>query len=361
MAELTVVMPVYNALPYLKEACRSILEQTLTDLELLILDDSSTDGSLEYAETLTSDTRVRIERCQKQGVAALLNYGLRQVRTRYAAVMHADDVALPTRLEEQYRFLMAHPQVVMCGCQFVVIDREDRYSTQWDLPTSDLQIRYSMLYTCPFLHSAMMYRVEDVLEVGGYNPTQVPAEDYDLWSRLSIRGRLANLGCSLMRYRVHQTNLSVVRRDEMVDKAEAVGRRHLLVGRYAKTKEEAALFRIAAQSPQPVLSGEAFRAFAAVTCRFLAAFAAAPETSQDELASLRTQLRWEILRRARSCGLFSWHCYRWLGLLQRIDPAGMRIDRVARRAVAHLGRSLLSRFGPATFSDRGVLSKDLLH
>ena len=118
---VSVVMPVHNALPYLKEAVDSLLTQTFADIEIVALDDQLTDGSGEFLQSIT-DPRMRAVRCGKQGVARLRKEGLNLARGQYYAAMDADDVSLPWRIERQVAFMDKNPEIVACGSQAIVID-----------------------------------------------------------------------------------------------------------------------------------------------------------------------------------------------------------------------------------------------
>ncbi len=341
MAELTVLMPVYNGLPYVTEACQSILTQTFSDFEFHILDDASTDGSLDYVESLTTDPRVRVHRCRKQGVAALLNHGLAQVRTPHVAIMHADDISEPTRLEEQIGFMKTNPDVVLCGCQVRWIDNTGRVKDTVHYETSDLALRFQLMFSCPFTHPGVIYRTADALAVGGYEPELVPAEDYDLWCKLSSRGRLANLRSRLLRYRIHQTNLSVVRRDQMRAHAAGISGRLMQSLGYARTEEEAARFRRTALERLPAVQQEEIALYRKVVDRYLSA-AKGNGGVREGREELQKFLRWDMLSRAEQCVPFSRSFFRWVSLARRFDPVGMRADNLMRRALSRAGMSLRS-------------------
>lgn len=227
MPVVSVLMSVYNAERYLAQAVESILEQNLADFELLALDDASTDGSAEYLDGLT-DSRVRVFHLPKQGLTRSLNQGLRDARGAYIARMDADDVALPARLECQWRFLEAHPEVVAVGCQADQIDADGRSIEPWGFPVDDAAIRYALFRNlAPLLHPGVMMRRSALEAIGGYDERFETAQDRDLWWRLAVRGRLANVPETLMRYRRHAGAVTGARTEFQLATARRINLEHM--------------------------------------------------------------------------------------------------------------------------------------
>ncbi len=198
---ITVLMPVYNAENHLAEALDSILTQTYTCFELLCIEDGSTDSSPEilsqYAE---KDSRIRIlSNGANKGIAFSLNRGLAESHTDLIARMDSDDVSLPERLTLQTKFMNANPTVQVCGGAMEIQETGALHP----LPQTDAGIRIHMLWGSPFCHPTVMFRRALIVSAGGYRESMVPAEDYDLWARLSRMPecRFANLGNILVRYR----------------------------------------------------------------------------------------------------------------------------------------------------------------
>jgi len=202
---LTVLMPVYNGEEFLREAVESILNQTFTDFEFLIIDDGSTDrtpGILsEYAR---QDSRIRLERNERNmQIAATLNKGLALAAAPIIARMDADDVSLPDRLEKQVEFMREHPEVTVCGGVISIYGATDEI---W-LPSIEHEaIRAQLLFESCLYHPTVMYRKAQLgAYAGGYDISMPPAEDYDLWARLSMSpgARFANLPEIICRYRIY--------------------------------------------------------------------------------------------------------------------------------------------------------------
>lgn len=213
---VTVLMAVYNGLPFLKESLESVFNQTFSDFELLVIDDASTDGSAELLSSLT-DPRVRVLTNEKNvGLAASLNRGLSEARGSLIARMDADDVCSPNRLQTQYDFMQKKPHIGVCGALIQI------YETGQKIPyyRNNDTLRAYLLFNCCVAHPVVMYRKDVILSVGGYNESMPPAEDYDLWSRLLLERtvQFANIPEVLLRYRSH----SDANRDAYHEKQNAV-------------------------------------------------------------------------------------------------------------------------------------------
>ena len=211
---VSVLMPVYNAERYLAEAVESVLGQSFTDFELLVVDDGSTDGSLallrRYAE---GDRRVQVVSRPNTGYLVALNQMLAVAQGELIARMDGDDVALPERFARQVAFLDAHPDVVCVGGAALLIDEGGRMLNELPRPVDDALIQEAALRgDTPIIHPSAMMRLADARAVGGYRETTYLAEDLDLWLRLGERGRLANLPEVVVKYRMHERSVSAVYR-----------------------------------------------------------------------------------------------------------------------------------------------------
>lgn len=197
---VSVLMPVYNAAPFVEQAVRSILQQTFTDLELIVVDDGSTDGSAQIVAAI-ADPRLRLVRQPTNaGIVAALNTALEHARGEYLARMDADDISEPQRIERQVAFLDQHPDVLVLGSAYRRME-DDRVV---HMPLTHEEIRLALLTHNPIAHPTVMMRAR--LPQGGplrYPADTAPAEDQALWSTLVQVGRMANLPEPLIRYRTH--------------------------------------------------------------------------------------------------------------------------------------------------------------
>ena len=206
---ISVVMPAYNAEKYLAEAIDSILTQTFTDFELIIIDDGSTDQTPAIIKRYKEqDSRISAFFLQKNmGIAAALNQGLSVARGKYLARMDADDISLPERFAKQAAFMEAHPAVGVLGTAAIVIDSAGRHHQTLVFPTSHLLLLWSLCFYSPIIHPSVMARREVILSAGGYLST-THTEDYELWGRLSTITQFANLAERLLLLRKSGTNVS---------------------------------------------------------------------------------------------------------------------------------------------------------
>lgn len=204
---ISVVMPVYNSGAFLAEAIYSILHQTFRDFELIALNDGSTDNSLSILHAMAAeDSRLRvIHEESNTGLVSRLNQGISLSRGKYIARMDSDDIAMPKRLQTQFNFLEANPNICIVGSAY---ERTSDNSVMRCPYTHDEILTFS-LSECPFAHPTVMIRKEALLSLATwYDAAEFPAEDYDLWTRLLTKGKGANLGEVLLRYRVHQGQIS---------------------------------------------------------------------------------------------------------------------------------------------------------
>ena len=204
--KVTVMMAVYNAEKYLRQAIESILRQSFHDFELVIHDDGSTDHSAEIIQSYR-DSRIRaVLNPINQGEERVRNQCLQRARGEYIAVLDADDVAHRDRLQIESDFLNRNTDVSLVGSAHEIIDEAGRVVGIQRIYSDELAIKWGLLLGNQFSHSTVMYRREDVLAIGGYDEVLSYGSDFDLWVRLTTRGRLVNLREPLSQYRVHNQN-----------------------------------------------------------------------------------------------------------------------------------------------------------
>ncbi|HTU02711.1 MAG TPA: glycosyltransferase, partial [Candidatus Sulfotelmatobacter sp.] len=207
---LSVVMAAYNAERYLEHALESILGQSFGDLELIVIDDGSTDGTSGILErTSRRDERLHIVHQPNRGVIAALNRGCGLARGRYIARMDADDIALSDRFARQIAFLESHPVVAVLGTAVDLINDKGVPIRRARFPLHDRQIKQVLSAGANCIsHPAVMMRKDAFVAVGGYRPPFLHAEEYDLWLRTAEYYALANLPEVLLHYRIHANQLS---------------------------------------------------------------------------------------------------------------------------------------------------------
>lgn len=213
---ITVLLPVYNCEKYIFEAIQSILTQTYSNFELLIIDDCSTDETLSVCKSFEDDRIIIIEKEKNSGYTNSLNYGISIAKGKYIARMDGDDISLPMRFEKQVAFMEANEDVVVCGTNFSIIDRDELFI----LPEFNEQLKVRLLYGNSLGHPTVMIR-KIVLKENHiiYNTQMEPAEDYALWVQLIKFGKLHNLQECLLKYRVHDAQVSSIRNERQMQSA----------------------------------------------------------------------------------------------------------------------------------------------
>ncbi len=207
---VTVLMPVFNAEKFLKEAIESILLQSFTDFELLIIDDASTDNSSSIIREFT-DERIRLEKNETNlGISATLNRGIALAKGEWIARMDADDISYPERLRKQFDYCQANPDCALLSCWVRVINedgneiRVEKYKSRF--------YYYNLCFECWMYHPSIMCRKDALEEIGGY--TTPYSEDFELFWQLSRKYKVWNLPEVLMDYRITSTSLHQVLRKQ---------------------------------------------------------------------------------------------------------------------------------------------------
>lgn len=205
MPNVSILLPTYNGAPYIREAIESVLNQSYQDWELIVTDDASTDNTGEVVkEYVGRDARISYERNEKNlRLPGNLNKGLSLAKGVYIARIDEDDVWSDVdKLQKQVAFLDAHPEHVLIGTGFRMVDEQGAHVRDVIPFADDAQLRKNILSYNPFGHSTVVFRKAPVMELGGYDADIRYGEDYDLWLRLGQKGKLANVPEVCMRYLV---------------------------------------------------------------------------------------------------------------------------------------------------------------
>lgn len=207
-------MTCFNGGAHLEPAVESVLAQTLTDFEFIIVDDGSTDGSEDYLRSLTDARIVLICNARNKGQTASLNIGIAHAQGAYIARFDADDICTPDRLARQVAAMEAHPDVDIVGTQAVLMDETGQDFDRTRLPVSSDAVWAFSLLQCPFVHPSVMLRTDMLRRDGITFDERYINQDFELWSRLLVTHRGMNLAEPLIRYRVHGASMTIRHHEE---------------------------------------------------------------------------------------------------------------------------------------------------
>lgn len=206
--KVTVLMAVYNCADYLQSAIDSVLNQTFEDFEFIIINDGSSDSSVAIINSNT-DPRIKVIHNEANlGLIGSLNKGIEAASGKYIARTDCDDLLEPERLRKQVAMLDQHDDIVILGSWMQLIDENGNDMQVWHYPSTDPEIRWASLFNTAIGHPSAMFRTEIAKQNFGYSIDFLYAEDYDLWTRLSEVGRLANIPEALQKYRIHGGSVS---------------------------------------------------------------------------------------------------------------------------------------------------------
>jgi glycosyltransferase involved in cell wall biosynthesis len=203
---VSVVMSVFNGEKYLHEAINSILQQTFTDFEFIIVDDGSTDSTCRIIQSY-NDSRIFLISRANKGLVASLNEAILSAKGIYIGRQDADDVSHSARLQTEVFFLRNNPKYVAVGSWFEEFNEGSPLRIN-RTPVTDSLVRLRLVWGTCFGHGSVMFVRQAAIDAGLYRQAMWPAEDYDLWTRLSSFGALANIPRVLYRYRLHKESIS---------------------------------------------------------------------------------------------------------------------------------------------------------
>ena len=210
--KISVIMSVYKGEKYLSEAIESILNQTITDFEFIIVNDGSTDNSLDIIQSY-DDERIKILNNEKNiGLTKSLNKALKQANGEYIARQDADDISLPNRFEEQIKYLEKHLEVALLGTIAYLIDKKGKIvGKRVVLAKPSLK---DLFKDNQFIHGSVMFKKEVIEKLGGYNELIRYSQDYELWLRIAKHYDVRNLTQLLYKLRSHDANIRLANLEE---------------------------------------------------------------------------------------------------------------------------------------------------
>lgn len=205
----------------------SILAQTFSDFEFIVLDDGSSDDTPRILDSFRDPRIVRLKNHENIGLVKSLNKGLEVARGEWVARMDADDVSYPERFQKQMDYLAAHPEVGVLGTGVAVVDEQGKQLSTLREPLFHHLIVWKMFFECPIIHPTVMMNRSLVAAIGGYNPAFRHIEDTELWGRLVHRTHFANLPDILLDHRLHGGSIGSTERP-VQDRLGIVLRRRLI-------------------------------------------------------------------------------------------------------------------------------------
>ncbi|BBN82631.1 glycosyl transferase [Pseudoalteromonas sp. A25] len=216
---VTVFIPVFNAERYLEKAIESVLNQTYENLDILIINDGSTDSSSEIISKYSEvDSRIRFISRENKGICYTRNQGVKNCKGKYLALLDADDICMPQRIEKQVEFLKNNPSISVVGSSVYVIDKDDNILGVNKVKTKGEYIKASMITGSQIVNPSAMFNFEMVKQDLVYEKNYDSAEDLQLWLELYLKGhRFANLPDKLIKYRSTSTSLSHIMNEEKIN------------------------------------------------------------------------------------------------------------------------------------------------
>ena len=219
---VSVVIPCYNAAPFVKEAVMSVMQQSYTNLEIILIDDFSTDSTWAILEqSAVQDKRIKLIRNEKNmGVVATLNKGIALSKGKYIARMDADDISLSHRIKVQVDFFEQDEALALCGSNYIRINNEGKKTGKVKFPSDTERLKAELLFYCPFAHPSVMMKKAVLDELGYYHTGMILAQDYELWLRIAKQFKVANVQSYLLLYRWHGNNISITKKEKQAEALE---------------------------------------------------------------------------------------------------------------------------------------------
>lgn len=223
---VSVMMAVYNSETYLKEAIDSILNQTYKNFEFIIANDGSKDRSRDIILSYTDPRIVYIENRENLGIVATRNKCIDISKGKYIAVLDSDDIALPSRLEKQVKFMESNPEYGLCGTYFKVINKKGKKLYNVKFPITDFELKTYLHFGNCFCHSTILLRTQLAQSIRYPEAFQL-GEDYALWQSISSVSKVYNLPFFSTYYRIHTQNISSSKHEEMFEAIKRINEQNL--------------------------------------------------------------------------------------------------------------------------------------
>lgn len=280
MPKVTVLMPTYNVAPWVEEAVHSVLAQTYPDFVLLVMDDCSSDNTLEIVRAI-NDSRIRIEKNEHNlGLSANLNRGLSLIDTEYVARMDGDDVAEPFWLEKEMSILENHPEIGICSGGWEWFGSKNGIGRYPEMPEDN---KANLLFGCSVI--VPTFRMTLYRDLGlKYREDAFPAEDYRFWADCVRHTQIYNIQETLFHYRMHETQICSSKREAQVNKVAEV-RRYMLQWLAPTLSEEEVQYFLSSFAQGKLLSKTDYKQMKSFANRLLQCNAKVGNFSADALSN----------------------------------------------------------------------------
>ena len=199
---VSVLMATFNNAPFLRVAIDSILNQTFSDFEFIIVNDASTDDTATILDSYHDPRIIRLDNPTNLKLPASLNRGAEITQGKYIARMDSDDVSNQERLKQQFQFMEEHPDIGVLSTNYRVVNQKMEYITTWTLPQTHNELMIRMLFSCPAFHGSVFMRTDELRKVHGYDTTYSESQDLELWTRMSKETRFHCLPEVLYQYQL---------------------------------------------------------------------------------------------------------------------------------------------------------------
>ena len=216
--QVSVNIITFNQVTFIAQAIESVLKQSFTDWEIIIIDDASTDNTVEILKPYLSNPKIKYFKNEKNlGICLSRNRALQESSGKYIAILDSDDFWNDeNKLKKQVGFLDKNQDYVATGTGVIIIDKNYKKIRQYLNPKKDSAIKKQMLAKNPFANSSVTYRRAPVMEIGSYNLDINGIEDYDLWLRLGVKYKMHNFQGYSLSYRIHNQNITSTNRERLM-------------------------------------------------------------------------------------------------------------------------------------------------
>jgi len=212
--KVSVIMAAYNCAEFIREAIDSILNQSLQDFEIIVVNDCSTDHTADVVSSYSDPRVILINNKENRGAPFSRNQAIKRAQGQYLAIQDADDVSLPGRFELQAKFLDENNDYSVVGSYVYEIDGKSRKLRTVKFPVDDQQLKSSMLFVCSIVHSSAMIRRDFFIRENlFYDETFPSSQDYEMWSRAMLKGKMYTLPVFLAEYRRSANQMSQTKKE----------------------------------------------------------------------------------------------------------------------------------------------------